>query len=195
VRLVIHFLKLLFISSHREVFVKPALSRDAIKEKITELPEVSVSWIWDGDTVLVSKGWWNEITLRLDAIDCPEDGQYWGDRAKYGLMKLIAKKRVRIEEHGIETYGRTLATIYVWDTAKNEWTNVNEKMVMLGHAWVMRRYYNHLPKDRQDTLNRLERWAKSKGVGLWHASNPIPPWEWRNLKRPTRRNIVSFFKR
>lgn len=194
-RLVIHFLRLLFSSPPKEVFVKPALSGDAIKAKIAELPEVSVSWVFDGDTVLVSKGWWNEITLRLDAIDCPEDGQYWGDRAKYGLMKLIAKKRLRIEEHGIETYGRTLATIYVWDVAKNEWTNVNEKMVMLGHAWVMRRYYNHLPKDRQDTLNRLERWAKSKGVGLWHAANPIPPWEWRNLKRPARRNIVPFLKK
>src|SRR5690606_23957879 len=87
-------------------------------------------------------------------------GQYWGDMAKYGLVKLIGRKRIRIEEHGIDFHGRTLATIYIWNKQKNEWMNVNERMVTLGHAWVMRRFYNHLPKDRQDKLNRLERWAR-----------------------------------
>jgi endonuclease YncB( thermonuclease family) len=28
-------------------------------------------------------------------------------------------------------------------------------------------------------LNQLERWAKSKRVGLWKTDNPIPPWKWR----------------
>ena len=40
--------------------------------------------------------------------------------------------------------------------------NVNERMVMLGNAWVMRRFYGHLPKDRQLKLNQLELWAKKK---------------------------------
>ncbi len=44
----------------------------------------------------------------------------------------------------------------------------------------MRRFYDHLPKDRQDQLNRLERWARSKKVGLWKTPNPIPPWKWRS---------------
>jgi hypothetical protein len=26
--------------------------------------------------------------------------------------------------------------------------NVNERMVVLGHAWVMRRFYNHLSPQR-----------------------------------------------
>lgn len=120
-----------------------------------------------------------EIVIRLDSIDCPEDGQPWGDMSKQGLEKLISGKKVHFEEHGMDGYGRTLATIYIWHTKKNEWLNVNEHMVTLGHAWVMRLYYDHLPKDRQDKLNRLERWAKLKKMGLWNTPHPLPPWKWR----------------
>jgi len=86
------------------------------------------------------------------------------------------------EEHGLDCYGRTLATIYVWHDYKGKWINVNERMVTLGHAWVMRRFYDHLPKGRQVKLNGLERWSRSKRIGLWQTSNPIPPWKWRNQR-------------
>jgi micrococcal nuclease len=126
---------------------------------------------------------WSEIRIRLDSIDCPEDGQYWGDTATYGLIKLIGGRRVHLEIHGLDSHGRTLATIYVRHEDRGEWTNVNERMITLGHAWVMRKFYDHLPRDRQDKLNRLENWARSRKVGLWRAQSPIPPWRWRNAGR------------
>lgn len=132
----------------------------------------------DGDTLIVAKGW-SQTMIRLDSIDCPEDGQHWGDIAAFGLIKLVGGRRVVLEEHGLDSYGRTLATIYVRHANGEEWLNVNERMVTIGHAWVMRRFYDHLPKDRQAKLNRLEAWAKSKKVGLWSTENPIPPWQWR----------------
>jgi len=143
------------------------------------LQDAKVEKIIDGDTVIVStsccKFW-----IRLDSIDCPEDGQQWGDIAKFGLIKLIGGRKIRLEEHGLDRYERTLATIYVQHDNRSEWVNVNEKMVTLGHAWVMRRFYDHLPKNRRNKLNSLERWAKSKRIGLWKTPNPIPPWKWRN---------------
>ena len=156
-----------------------AQSAAEVKEGIKKFPEVKVEHIIDGDTVIVVKNW-HKIKIRLDSIDCPEDGQHWGDTAKYGLIKLIGGRKVRLEEHGIDPYERTLATIYVQHGYGSEWMNVNERMVTLGHAWVMRRFYDHLPKDRQNKLNRLERWARSKKVGLWKTPNPIPPWKWRS---------------
>lgn len=132
----------------------------------------------DGDTVDVSK-FNRRVRIRLDSIDCPEDGQPWGETAKAGLIKLIGGKSVRLEEHGRDPYGRTIATLYVRSEEGSDWLNVNERMVILGHAWVMRRFYSHLPRERQIALNRMEAWAKSKKVGLWKTSNPIPPWEWR----------------
>jgi endonuclease YncB( thermonuclease family) len=56
---------------------------------------------------------------------------------------------------------------------------VNARMVTLGHAWVMRNFNHHLSKERKDELYKLERWARSKKVGLWEFENPIPPWQWR----------------
>ncbi|MDT7042184.1 thermonuclease family protein [Candidatus Nitronereus thalassa] len=120
------------------------------------------------------------MRIRLYAIDCSEDGQHWGNIAKAGIIKLIGGRNVLIEEHGIDKHGRTLATIYVQCEHRSEWINVNERMVMLGHAWVMRKYYGHLPTVRQHQLTRLERWARSKRVGLWGTDYPVPPWQWRN---------------
>jgi micrococcal nuclease len=149
------------------------------KAQIEGFPEVKVEHVIDGDTAIVVKGW-HKIKVRLDSIDCPEYGQHWGDTAKFGLIKLIGGRKVRLEEHGLDRYERILATIYVQHGYGAEWMNVNERMVTLGHAWVMRRFYNHLPKHRQDKLNRLEKWARSKKVGLWKTPNLIPPWKWRS---------------
>jgi endonuclease YncB( thermonuclease family) len=148
---------------------------------VFDLPQYDVEHVIDGDTVIVSNTWC-EVRVRLDSIDCPEDDQYWGDTARYGLIKLIGGREVRLEEHGKDHYGRTLATVYVAHQSQAEWVNVNERMVTLGHAWVMRKFYGHLPNHRRVKLNRLERWARSKKVGLWRSHNPVPPWEWRNTR-------------
>jgi endonuclease YncB( thermonuclease family) len=169
--------------SRQAVSKTQTLNAATVKEQIECLPSFDVEQIIDGDTVIVSNTW-NEVKIRLDSIDCPEDDQHWGDTATYGLIKLIGGREVRIEEHGQDHYGRTLATIYVRQGARAEWMNVNERMVTLGHAWVMRRFYGHLPNDRKSQLNRLERWARSKRVGLWKTPNPIPPWKWRNDREP-----------
>ncbi|MEQ1707407.1 MAG: thermonuclease family protein [Terricaulis sp.] len=156
---------------------KPRSAAD-VQALLKDLPEAKVMRVVDGDTLIVAKGW-SQTMIRLDSIDCPEDGQHWGDIAAFGLIKLVGGRRVVLEEHGLDSYGRTLATIYVRHANGEEWLNVNERMVTIGHAWVMRRFYDHLPKDRQAKLNRLEAWAKSKKVGLWSTENPIPPWQWR----------------
>jgi endonuclease YncB( thermonuclease family) len=147
-------------------------------ERIQTLPSFKVEHVIDGDTVIVASTS-SQVKVRLDSIDCPEYGQEWGDIATRGQIKLIGGKSVKLEVHGSDVHGRTLGTLFVYLQDKGEWQNVNERMVTLGHAWVMRLYYGHLPKSRQQKLNQLERWAKSKSVGLWKTENPTPPWKWR----------------
>jgi endonuclease YncB( thermonuclease family) len=159
-----------------------AQSEAALKGHTKIFPKAKVEHIIDGDTVIVVKDG-HKVKIRLDAIDCPEVSQHWGDISKYGLIKLIGGRKVRLEVHGQDCHQRTLATVYVQRGYESEWMNVNERMVTLGHAWVMRRFYDHLPKGRQDKLNRLERWARSKQVGLWRTPNPMPPWRWRSEGR------------
>lgn len=166
----------------RASYKRKALSARELRQQIGNLPSARVHYVVDGDTAIVSVGW-RKLNVRLDSIDCPEDGQDWGDIARYGLMKLINRQVVQLEEHGQDDYGRTLATLYVRHPREKKWLNVNERMVVLGHAWVMRRYYDHLPPDRQSKLEELERWARARNVGLWGTENPMPPWEWRNNQR------------
>lgn len=144
-----------------------------------KLPQFKVQHVIDGDTVVVAHSW-GSFRVRLDAIDCPEDDQPWGDTATAGLIKLIGGRRVRLERYGIDIHGRTLATMYVTNRENGQWVNVNERMVTLGHAWVARKFYAHLPEARQQQLDRLEAWARSRRVGLWKTPNPTPPWQWRS---------------
>ena len=155
----------------------------SIEIKPNKLLKVKVGHILDGDTVEVSYYANGTFRVRLYAIDCPENDQPWGKTAKLGLIKMIGgrNRNILLEVHGEDKYERTLATIHIEDPKdKSNLINVNERMVMLGHAWVMRKFYDDLSQDRQDQLNRLERWAKSKQVGLWKSDNPIPPWRWRH---------------
>jgi micrococcal nuclease len=158
---------------------KPALSELEVRQSIDGIQDAKVIWVVDGDTIDVFIDW-RPVRIRLDSIDCPDDDQPWGDTAKYGLIKLIGGKYIKLEIHGFDHYGRTLATAYVPDKNGGDWLNVNERMVTLGHAWVMRKYYDHLPPDRKKKLNRLENWSRSKKIGLWGTVDPIPPWRWRN---------------
>ena len=52
-------------------------------DPIQALPLVKVEHVIDGDTVIVSTDT-SEVRIRLDSIDCPEDGQEWGDIATRG---------------------------------------------------------------------------------------------------------------
>lgn len=145
-----------------------------------KLFKAKVGNIIDGDTIEVSNSG-KTFNVRLSAINCPEHGQPWGSIARAGLIKLIGGHcHVYLEIHKVDDrYGRSVATIY-----KEDGLNVNEQMVMLGHAWVYRQYYHHLPKDRQNKLDKLERWAKAKRVGLWKHDNPMPPWKWKQQQHP-----------
>ena len=145
---------------------------------LTAQRSAKVRRVLDGDTVIVVAGR-EVVRVRLDSIDCPEADQPWGDIAKAGLIKLIGGRDIHLEEYGLDHHGRTLATLFVEDRKTGARVNVNERMVTLGHAWVMRHYYDHLPNDRKAQLNRLERWAKGNRVGLWQTPEPVPPWSWR----------------
>ena len=140
------------------------------------LVKAKVLKVIDGDSVLL---WMfeQEIEIRLYAIDCPEGNQPWGSNATHALKRLIDYKNVYMQKFGIDHHGRTLAVLFLDNSG--EFINVNEYMVKCGHAWVFRIYYGRLPRQSQRKLNQLERWAKTKQVGLWKHKNPIPPWEWR----------------
>ena len=120
--------------------------------------------VHDGDTLKLSDG----RTIRLEGIDAPEIAQPYGIESRNLLAKLTSKKKIRIESHGKDRYGRTVGKIYVGKRS------VNQSMVGRGAAWWFRSF---APTDNK--LRRLELDARKHKIGLWKSAHVIAPWDWR----------------
>lgn len=127
--------------------------------------------ISDGDTfTLLSKDSF-QIKIRFHGIDCPETGQPFSNVSKRFLSDLIFGQTVFIEKRGVDRYGRTLAIVF------KDTINVNEALLSNGIAWHFKRY------DNNPVWAEIENDAREKKRGLWSDKDPIPPWEWRKLKK------------
>ena len=73
--------------------------------------------------------------IRLNGIDCPEDGQAFGNRAKQAASKLVFGKDVTVVEHGPDKYQRTIGDVTLPDGR-----NLNEELVHEGLCWWYRKY-------------------------------------------------------
>ena len=121
----------------------------------------------DGDTLTLRvEG--KTVRVGLDGIDAPELDQPYGKSARRSLAQLCRGKEATAVERGKDEDGRILASVRCADV------DVNAEQVRRGMAWVHLRY---LPLG--SPLYEFEANARLRGVGLWRANAPVPPWEWR----------------
>jgi micrococcal nuclease len=132
----------------------------------------SVVSVLDGDTLEVLHNQ-HPSRIRLSGIDCPENGQAYGKKAKLALSGLVFGKEVSLQTHGLDKYKRTLAHVLLSDG-----TNVNHELVKDGWCWWYRKY---APLDAE--LEKLEKDARDAKKGLWGDPAPIPPWVYRKARR------------
>lgn len=132
--------------------------------------------ITDGDTLTLLTDQRQQMSIRLAEIDAPERRQPFGDRAQQMLADLAFDRRARIVGTSTDRNGRLIGTVFVGSR------NINAEMVRRGGAWVFRRYA-HDP-----ALLALEDEAREARRGLWSLPEPqrLPPWEWRESRRPSR---------
>jgi|SRR5689334_15820699 len=136
----------------------------------------SVIGILDGDTIEVLHNNRPE-RIRLSGIDCPEKRQAYGTKAKQATSDLVFGKKVTLETHGTDKYGRTIA-----DVSLPDGMNVSLELVRNGWCW----WYQKYAPDNV-ILAELQRRARRSGLGLWADPNPVPPWEWRKTPVATNR--------
>lgn len=127
-----------------------------------------ITHVRDGDTIELG-----ERVVRLGGIDTPESGQPHGDEAGQALRRLVLGENVRVETDGRGTHGRIIGRVY------HQGRDINEWLVQRGHAWAYDRYL-----DPDSRLPDLEAEAREADRGLWAASDPVPPWQWRNGASP-----------
>ncbi|KAK7276444.1 hypothetical protein RIF29_17583 [Crotalaria pallida] len=109
--------------------------------------------------------------IRLRGIDAPENAMPYGKEAKIGLTKIVQDKSLRVLVYGEDRYGRCVGDIYC------NGIFVQELMLKKGLAWHYKAY------DKRPELEKWEKEARAKRVGLWVSKNPEKPWEWRKDKR------------
>ena len=112
-----------------------------------------------------------KIVVRINGIDAPERGQYYGDVATLHLQWLISGKAVGLKLKQKDTYGRWIATAYL------DGADIGAEMLKEGLAW---HYKEH---DSNPRYAQLEAEAKQAGLGLWSDDRAVPPWEWRHMSK------------
>lgn len=131
--------------------------------------------ISDGDTIKVrcgEPGAYEQLTIRVSAIDAPEKRQPFGTRSKEALSDLCFKQQATITPRTKDRYGRTVADVQCLGR------DAGETQVKAGVAWVYDKYakgYSH--------LYPLQSEARAAGRGLWADKDPLQPWEWRRQQK------------
>ncbi|KAL7229238.1 hypothetical protein ACSBR2_007857 [Camellia fascicularis] len=109
--------------------------------------------------------------IRLRGIDAPESEMPYGKEAKEELTKLVQGKCLRVLVFDQDHYGRSVGDVYC------NGIFIQESMLKKGLAWHYKAY------DQRPELEKWEKEARTKRVGLWASSNPEMPWEWRKDRR------------
>jgi micrococcal nuclease len=117
-----------------------------------------VSWVMDGDTVLlVREGEHEPVKLRIEGIDAPETCQPGGTEARDALIQLSLRKSVQVLDHGQDSYGRKIGRLSV------DGVDLGAEMVRSGMAWAYRFRIGKGP------YASLQRQAQKQKIGVFAA--------------------------
>lgn len=130
--------------------------------------------IADGDTLTArcgDSGAYEQVKVRISAIDAPEKRQDFGERSRQALAALCFQQMARISEKTRDRYGRTVADV----ECKGQ--DAGRAQVAAGMAWYFVKYgrgYEHLAGVEAD--------ARAARRGLW-SMPAVAPWEWRRAAK------------
>lgn len=130
--------------------------------------------IADGDTLTArcgQPGAYEQVKVRIAAIDAPEKAQPFGQRSKQLLSDLCFREAATIKPLARDRYRRTVADVQ----CKGQ--DVGKAQVAAGMAWVFDRY-----SEGYEHLYRLQDTAKGGQRGLWADAAPVAPWDWRKKR-------------
>lgn len=111
------------------------------------------------------------VKLRLAEIDAPEKAQPFGARSRAHLATLCFGRTAQIRAQTVDRYGRTVARVWC------DGVDANAEQVRAGLAWAYERYLS------DERLRIVQDDAREAQRGLWVDAQPVPPWEWRRVRR------------
>jgi endonuclease YncB( thermonuclease family) len=153
-----------------------------------------VVWVADGDSFELVDATGERIEVRISGIDAPEQGQAYADASRSSMIRLIRNRDVSVEWYKLDRYDRYVGKVRVRSSAGvcrdvDCPPTLDVAMVQLdaGLAWCFKRFAVELePEDRARYADAEHR-ARSRRIGLWRDSSPVPPWEWRDARSQGKR--------
>ena len=127
--------------------------------------------ISDGDTLTVrcgAPGAYEQVRVRVAAIDAPESRQAFGQKSRQHLARLCWRQRADVQPLEHDSYGRTVASV------RCNGTDAATAQVRAGLAWVYTPYASAHPH-----LAALQQQARTQHAGLWSQPRPQAPWDYR----------------
>jgi endonuclease YncB( thermonuclease family) len=128
----------------------------------------------DGDSLLVVTQS-QTVQVRLWGIDCPEYRQAYSKAAKLFSQELVLGKTVTLQSKDWDKYGRMVALVRI-----EGGRTLNQELIKAGYAWVHIYYCKEVICDSWYTF---EEEARMRHDGLWQQQSPVPPWEWKRMKK------------
>lgn len=129
----------------------------------------------DGDSLLLELPGGERVRVRLFGIDAPEKDQDFALPARKKLTRLVYDKQIRVEVQDMDKYGRYVGKVYAGARY------VNRFMLKEGLAWLYRHY-----AAGDELLAEAESRARAAGRGIWAASSPLRPRNFRSERRKGR---------
>jgi endonuclease YncB( thermonuclease family) len=147
--------------------------------QVAVVPELAgrVVGVADGDTLTVLDAGNQQHRIRVSGIDAPETGQPFARRSKQALAEIVFGKDVVVEVEATDKYGRTIGRVLV------DGDDAGLAMLNAGMAWHFDKY------DATPEYAAAHAAARDAGTGLWSATDPIAPWQWRAMPKADRDRV------
>jgi endonuclease YncB( thermonuclease family) len=119
--------------------------------------------------------------VRLAGIDAPERRQAFGDRSRQSLAELVFRRRVTLNWHKKDRYGRLVGVVRV------DGLDAGLHQLRAGMAWHYMQYQSEQSKADQEEYSHSEAEARLARRGLWRDPLPEAPWEFRRAQSRSQR--------
>jgi len=132
----------------------------------------------DGDTLTLQDAQHLSHRIRLAGIDAPERRQPYAQRARLHLAALVLGQTVSVSTHKQDRYGRAVGVVWAEDR------DINLRMLQAGLAWHYTAFLREQSHMQRQQYAAAESQARAQGLGLWQQPDPLPPWTYRQQRRP-----------
>lgn len=133
-----------------------------------------VTKIHDGDSIHITPRGQKRVVIRFSAIDAPELKQAAGIASRDYLRSLLSGQTAQARCHKTDRYQRNVCTVFLGQM------NIGLKMIESGYAWHYTQYQNEQSARHKRQYQRAEAKARKSRSGLWTASSPMAPWDFRH---------------